>query len=49
MGWSPREVDDASLWEISMAAKGWAKANGAESKPESLSEDEHDRLMAKYG
>ena len=37
-----------SLWEAQTAMNGWKKAQGIESKPEALSEDEHDRLMAKY-
>lgn len=47
MGLGPREVDDLSLWEFGQIMAGWEKANGT-SKPESLAEDEHDRLMAKY-
>lgn len=45
---TPREVDDCSLWEFAAAVQGWSKANGGESKPASLSEDEHDELMAKH-
>ena len=45
---TPREVDSCSFWEFGAAVSGWAKANGADEKPESLSEEEHDRLMAKY-
>lgn len=45
---SPREVDACSLWEFGAAVGGWSKANGGESKPESLTEAEHDELMAKY-
>lgn len=37
-----------SLWEFGAAVQGWNEANGAESKPQSLTEDEHDRLMEKY-
>lgn len=45
---TPREVDACSLWEFGAAVNGWNTANGGESKPESLSDDEHDALMAKY-
>lgn len=45
---TPREVDACSLWEFAAATQGWNKANGGESKPKSLSDEEHDRLMAKY-
>jgi|GEM_PF-5196893 len=27
---------------------GWAKANGAETKPEAPSDEEHDDLVARY-
>lgn len=50
MGFSPRQVDDMSLWEFGAAAEGWMKANSPEpTKASSLSEDDHDALMAKYG
>lgn len=45
---TPREIDDCSLWEFGAAVQGWSKANGGETKAKSLSEDEHDALMAKY-
>lgn len=45
---TPREVDDCSLWEFGAAVLGWSTANGVERKPQSLSEDQHDALMAKY-
>lgn len=38
-----------SLWEFNVAADGWATANGADEKPSFLSEEEHDRLVEKYG
>ncbi len=37
-----------SLWEFGAAVEGWSKAHGGEEKPESMSEAEHDALMAKY-
>lgn len=37
-----------SFWEFAAAVEGWSKANGGESKPDAPSEEEHDRLMAKY-
>lgn len=48
LGFSPREIDQMTLWEFAAAVEGWSKANGGESKPEAPSEEEHDRLMAKY-
>ena len=37
-----------TLWEFAAASEGWSRANGGESKIESPTEEEHDRLMAKY-
>lgn len=49
MGFTPREVDDLSLWEFGAAVDGWAKANNPEpQQASSLSEEDHDALMAKY-
>lgn len=45
---NPREVDACSLWEFGAAVNGWSKANGGESKPDAMSEQEHDALMAKH-
>jgi len=42
-------VDDLSLWEFAMAVDGWRRANSPEEPASpSLSEAEHDALMAKY-
>lgn len=39
-----------SLWEFGVAAEGWIKANRSElSEPASMTEEEHDALMSKYG
>jgi len=45
---NPREVDACSLWEFAAAVQGWSKAQPGGDKPEAPSEEEHDRLMAKY-
>ena len=45
---NPRDVDDCSLWEFAAAVQGWSKANGGESKPTPPTEEEFDRIMAKY-
>lgn len=38
-----------TFWEFGAAVHSWAKANGAsDDKPASLTEEEHDALMAKY-
>lgn len=49
MGFTPRQVDEMSLWELTACADGYAKANGASTKAEALGEDEHEELMRKYG
>lgn len=49
MGFTPQQVEAMSLWQFAAAATGWARVNGVtEEKPASLSEAEHDALMAKY-
>ena len=48
MGFTPREIDDLSLWEFAAATLGWTKANGAEPKPAAPSDEEHDALIARY-
>jgi hypothetical protein len=37
-----------TFWEFATAVEGWSRANGVDSKPASPTEEEHDRLMAKY-
>lgn len=37
-----------TLWEFSAVVQGWSKANGGDRKPSTPTEEEHDRLMAKY-
>jgi hypothetical protein len=48
MGFTPREIDDLSLWEFGACVSGWSKANGGESKPAAPSDEEHDALVAKF-
>lgn len=48
MGLSPRQVDELSLWEFTVAAEGYDIANGGDEKSKPPSEAEHDALMAKY-
>lgn len=38
-----------TFWEFGVATQAWAKANGTGEEPVvSLSDDEHDALMAKH-
>lgn len=41
MGFTPSQVDDMSLWELSACGEGWQKANGAEAEAEAPSYEEH--------
>lgn len=48
MGFTPREIDDLSLWEFGAAAIGWGKANGSDARPAAPSDEEHDALVERY-
>lgn len=41
MGYSPREIDKMTLWELSACTEGWIKANGAEQEADAPTWDEH--------
>lgn len=41
MGFTPRDVDAMTLWELSAAANGWSKANGAEEEAAPPTWEEH--------
>ncbi|MCV9907049.1 hypothetical protein OIV19_05365 [Brucella sp. HL-2] len=49
MGFTPRDVDSLTLWELSVAAKGWSKANGAEEEVVPPSWDEHLAMVKSAG
>lgn len=50
MGFGPREVDAMSLWELTAAADGYAKANGAEqTAADAPSYDEHLAMVERLG
>lgn len=49
MGWTPRQVDETSLWEFKAAVDGYVEAQGGEAKPEAPTIDEHQALLEKYG
>lgn len=48
MGWTPREVDQCSLWEFDCAVAGWIRAQGGDDPIEPPSNEEHDEMVAKY-
>ena len=42
MGWTPREMDDATLWEFECAWAGWRKfhaASGDDDAPPEMSDE----------
>ncbi|WP_170990141.1 hypothetical protein [Aquamicrobium sp. LC103] len=41
MGFTPRDVDLMTLWELSACAAGYAKANGVEQEAEAPTYEEH--------
>ena len=41
MGYSPRDIDDMTLWEFGACLDGWRKANLPDEGPEPPSQDEH--------
>lgn len=47
MGFTPRQVDDMSLWEMAACVEGYTKANGGEVKPAAPSVEEHLALVEK--
>lgn len=49
MGFTPRDVDGMTLWELSVAAKGWSKANGAEEEVAPPSWEEHLAMVKAAG
>lgn len=49
MGFSPRQIDDCSLWEVAAMFDGFAKANGAETPNEAPSDDEFEEALSRAG
>lgn len=49
MGFTPRQVDEMSLWELVAASDGFAKANGGEQQTEAPSYDEHLEMVNRLG
>lgn len=37
MGFTPRQVDEMSLWELSACIDGWNEAHGGEAKTDGMS------------
>jgi hypothetical protein len=49
IGFTPREVDDCSLWEFHAARDGWIKANSADEGPAAPSDEDHEAMLRKWG
>lgn len=49
MGFTPRQVDELTEWELLAAIQGWKAANGREDAPAAPSAAEHAAMVAKYG
>jgi len=47
MGWTPAEVDAASLWQFMGAWRGWRAANTASGAPQFPSEADHEANLAR--
>lgn len=46
MGYTPREVDDMSLWQFRAAAAGFARFHGGDTSPEAPGDAEFDAMVA---
>lgn len=49
MGFTPRQIDQVTLWELAVMSDAVAKANGAEDKPAPMTDDEYDAALAQLG
>lgn len=47
-GWSPRLVEDLTLWEIVAFIDGYNRANADPEKPEAMTNEDFDALLAKH-
>lgn len=48
MGFTPRDVDDMTLWELSAAVDGWNRANGAQDSLEPPTEEEFEDMLLRH-
>lgn len=49
MGFTPRQIDEMSIWEISQCIDGYNLANGGEPETEAPSFDEHLARVMRLG
>lgn len=48
MGFTPRDVDEMTLWELSAAVDGWNRANGGQDELEPPSPEEFDAMLERH-
>jgi hypothetical protein len=49
MGFSPRQVDEMSLWEFAACTDGFNRAHGGDEKPEPPTEAEFYDMLERLG
>lgn len=49
MGYTPREIDDLSLWQFAAAWDGFCAFHGAKPKAAAMSDDEFDDMIMRLG
>jgi hypothetical protein len=48
MGFSPRQVDEMSLWEFQAVMDGWGRSQGVETKAAPPSPEEHRARLERH-
>lgn len=48
MRFTPRQVDEMTLWELAACADGFNRANGGEETVQPPSNDEFDQMLMRY-
>lgn len=48
LGWTPRQVDQLTFWELHVAVEGWRRAQGVEEDVDPPSPEEHDALAERF-
>ncbi len=48
MGFTPRDVDGMSLWELAMCVDGFNRSRGAEEIPTPMSNDEFENMIERH-
>ena len=48
LGFTPRQIDEMSLWQFAVVIEGWNKAQGGDTGPEPLSVEEYEADIAAW-